>query len=148
MVEFLSPYKKEGFLDSPDNSGTMASVFSELITISPNTSFLKTVLLQKKLDTKSLMDTANNITPIAHTMNQLDDAYDAAFEGDIQAPLPQLGGTFQGFVLLFFCISYLVLSLVITFMVNTISGGRAAAGAFAAFFVLSILLLAILLRVA
>ena len=197
MAGYISLYIREGFVSHRGNvvatdsssdtmaigdlSGTMATVFSQLISITPSTkkasssgakrtdgscgssirpfemaadtkdgrptSFLKTLLEQQQLNAETLMNSAKNIAPVAQTMIQYQVANDAAFESETVSH-SRIGGTFQGFILFFFIISYCILAIVTTFMVNAISGGRSAAGAFAGFFILSIILLAILLRVA
>jgi hypothetical protein len=113
------------------------------------TSFLKALLIQQKRATKSLMDTAKRIGPAAHKVVEMEKAYDAAFESDIQASLPRAGGTLQGFILLFFSISYIVLALVTTIMVNAITRStRSALMTFATFVVLGIIIFALIVRLA
>ena len=113
------------------------------------TSFLKAMLIQQKRATKSLMDTAKRIGPAAHKVVEMEKAYDAAFESDIQASLPRAGGTLQGFILLFFSVSYIVLALVTTIMVNAVTRStRSALMTFATFVVLGIIIFALIVRLA
>lgn len=179
MSEYAAPYKIEGFDNPdmhsvfnnllkispvtrvhgrssrssgssacPANDGQRPISFQDDTDTAP-TAFLKSMLIQQKTATKSLMDTAKRIGPAAQKVVQMEGAYDAAFESDIQASLPRAGGTLQGFVLLFFSISYIVLALVTTMMVNIVTGSsKKALGVFAVFCILGIVILALLVRLA
>ena len=83
-----------------------------------STSFLKSILIQQKETADSLMSSAKKIGPVAKKITQMEQAYDAAFESDIQAAQPKLGSTLQGFILIFFLCSFVVLTIVSTMMVN------------------------------
>ena len=111
------------------------------------TSFLKTMLIQQRDATKALINTAKRIGPATQTAVQMEQAYTTAFENDLQAALPDAGGTLQGFILLFFIVSYSALTLVSTVMVNLVTGSLGKAGAtFAAFVLVAILTAVILAR--
>ena len=114
-----------------------------------STSFLKTLLLQQQESAESLMATAKKINPVVKSINQTEDAYDAAFESDKVAPVPHAGQTLQGFAVILFVFSYIALALVGTIAINAITqSGRIAAGAFVGFVVLGALLLTIIVRLA
>ena len=132
----------------PDNAGPnilTAGAAGEGATES--TSFLKTMLIQERNTVDSLMETAKKISPVAKRINQIEDAYDAAFESDVRAPLPGISKTLQGFAVLLFFVSYIALAIIGTIAVNNITkSGRAAAGAFLGFSVGGFILLAIVAR--
>ena len=112
-------------------------------------SFLKTMLIQQKKTADSLMNTAKRIGPAAKRATQMENAYEAAFESDTLASLPRAGGTLQGFILLFFFVSYISLALVTTLAVNAITGSmQKAAGTFVGFIVIGIILMALISRLA
>lgn len=109
------------------------------------TSFLKTMLIQERNTVDSLMATAKKISPVAKRINQMEDAYDAAYESDVRAPLPGTSKTLQGFAVLLFFISYIALAIIGTIAINSITkSGRIAAGAFAGFVIVGFILLAVI----
>ena len=129
------------------NPGQTPLSMSDGMTPPAPTSFLKTMLIQQRDATKALMNTAKRIGPATQSAVQMEQAYTTAFENDLQASLPDAGGTLQGFILLFFIVSYLALTLVSTLMVNLVSGSVGKAGAtFAAFILLGILIAVVLAR--
>ena len=122
MGDHLSPII-EGF-DNP----TMKTVFGELLQVSSNSklnsekiSFLKSILTQQRLTTDSLMKSAKKIGPISQKITNKDVSYNAAFESDIAAPIPNMSGTLQGFTFVFFIISFISLAIVMTLTVSQIS---------------------------
>ena len=88
----------------------------------PSTAFLKEMLLDKKATIDSLMDTAKKISPASQTILALESAYDAAFESEVAAPLPNSSGSLQGFTLIFFLISFFSLAFVSSVYVNNLTG--------------------------
>lgn len=109
------------------------------------TSFLKTLLIQERKTVDSLISTAKRISPVTKQISRAEEAYDAAFESDIKAPLPRIGKTLQGFAVLLFFVSYLSLAIIGSIGINIITkNGRAAGGAFAGFVVLGFILLAVI----
>ena len=111
------------------------------------TSFLKTVIEQQKQSVDSLMTTAKRVNPIAKKTSQMEAAYDAAFENSAPAAQPMLGSTVQGFILLFFAVSYVALTIVTCMTVNMLTdSGTKTAGTFVAFLVLGIILLSLLIQ--
>lgn len=91
-------------------------------TNSLNTAFLKQLVEQQKDLAASLMSTAKTITPVSQKIGKSDAAYDAAFETDITAPLPNISGTLQGFTLFFFILSYFSLAIVSCVNINQLTG--------------------------
>jgi len=115
----LSPVM-EGF-----NNPTMNAVFNGMITPIQNssytdTTFLKSILTKQKATADSLMDSAKKISPVAQKISAKIAAYDTAFETDIPAPLPNINGTLQGFVLFFFVLSFLSLAIVLSIRMNSV----------------------------
>jgi len=109
------------------------------------TSFLKAMLIEQRNTADSLMATAKKIDPVAKTIARMEDAYDAAFESDVKAPLPVAGQTLQGFALLLFFVSYVALTLVGTIAINAITKNvRITAGFFFGSFVLGMILLGVI----
>jgi len=90
------------------------------------------------------------LAPLAQKMSELQLASDAAFESDVHATPPGSfsAPTLQGFVLLFFTISFVALACMATFMVNSISGSRAAATTFGSFLLVAVVLFAVIVRYA
>jgi hypothetical protein len=130
----------------PDNAGPNTLTAGAAATNRPEpTSFLKTMLIQERNTVDSLMETAKKISPVAKRINQMEDAYDAAFESDIRAPLPGTSKTLQGFAVLLFFISYIALAIIGTIAINSITkSGRAAAGAFVGFVIVGFILLTLI----
>jgi len=142
MAEYLSSYK-EGF--------QMENLFGDVLKVNSATpgqtiSILRSMLLEQKATAESLLETAKKIGPSAQKIVQAENAYNAAFESDVQAPLPTFGGTFQGFILIFFFISYIVMAFVTTFMVNAISGLANAGLTFVGFIFLAVVIFSVIYR--
>jgi hypothetical protein len=131
MAEFLAPIT-EGFTN-------MDLLFRNILTVNPiiytrtmqntdtttigrTTAFLKQMLTDKKNTADSLMYAAKKISPVSQTLSSLETAYDAAFESEVAAPLPNSSGTLQGFTLIFFTLSFFSLALVISVYVNNVTG--------------------------
>lgn len=113
-----------------------------------STSFLKTMLIQQRDATKALMNTAKRIGPATQKVVQMEEAYSTAFENDLQAALPDTGGTLQGFVLLFFLVSYGALTLVSSIMTYVVYGSiKNALGIFAAFILAAMIIISLLARI-
>ena len=131
----------------PPNPGQTPLSISETNEPAAPTSFLKTMLIQQREATKALMNTAKRIGPATQKVVQMEQAYSTAFENDLQAALPDVGGTLQGFVLLFFLVSYGALTLVSTIMTYVITGSiKNALGIFAAFIFAGIIATSLLAR--
>jgi hypothetical protein len=112
-----------------------------------STSFLKTVLEQQKQSVDSLMTTAKRVNPLAKKASQMEAAYDTAFENETAAAQPKLGATLQGFVLLFFLVSYVALTIVTCMTVNMLTeSGTKTAGTFVMFLVLGFVLLSLIIQ--
>lgn len=112
-------------------------------------SFLKTLIEQQKASVDSLINTAKKISPIANTVLQKQGAYDAAFESNPPASLPQISGTLQGFAIFFFIFSFIAFTLTSTIIINMVTGsGSKAAMAFVGFVVLGFILFGVVTRYA
>lgn len=153
MGEFLAPVK-EGFAD-------MDLIFQNLLNVSPITNtktmmpvnpatpaqtseqvaFLREMLKDKKDSADSLLDTAKRISPASKTILALETAYDASFESDVAAPLPNSSATLQGFTLIFFIVSFFSLAIVASVYTNNLTGNTNDAlvtfGIFLLIFILS-----------
>ena len=141
MGDHLSPVM-EGF-ENP----TMETVFKDLLKISSNPtsansekiSFLKSILKQQKETADSLMRSSKKIGLVSQKISNRDSAYDAAFESDVTAPIPNMSGTLQGFTFLFFILSFVSLAIIMAIGVNQLSGNTTYAMMTFAAFVLIIL---------
>lgn len=100
---------------SASSSGTSATATNEVI--SANTPFLRNVIRNEEETVKALLKVAAKIGPLAQTVLQKEEAYDAAFETTEATPIPGPSGTMQGFALIMFFASYLILAIVMTFYV-------------------------------
>ena len=117
------------------------------VTEDESTSFLKTVIEQQKQSVDSLMSTAKRLNPLAKKASQMEAAYDAAFENEAVAAQPMLGSTMQGFILLFFLVSYVALTIVTCMTVNMLTeSGTKTAGTFVMFVVLGLVLLSLVIQ--
>jgi hypothetical protein len=125
------------------------------LTMSSNTgsseqmSFLKTLIVQQKESVDSLINTAKRISPIANTVYQKEEAYDAAFESNPPASLPKVSGTLQGFAIYFFLFSFIAFALTSTIVINMVTqSGFKAAMAFIGFVVFGFVVFGIVTRYA
>ena len=131
----------------PPNPGQTPLSISESGRSDEPTSFLKTMLIHQRDATKALMNTAKRIGPATQKVVQMEDAYSTAFENDLQADLPDVGGTLQGFVLVFFIVSYCALSLVSSIMTYVVYGSiKNALGIFTAFILAGMIITSLLAR--
>jgi len=89
--------------------------------------FLEDLIKQQKDLADSLMQTAKKIGPVIQRKVSTENAYDAAFESDITAPLPNTNGTLQGFTLFFFILSFTCLAIVFSININYVSGNTSYA---------------------
>jgi hypothetical protein len=124
MGDHLSPVM-EGF-ENP----TMQTVFNDLLKFSSNSTsensekilFLKSILKQQRETVDSLMRSSKKIGIISQKISNKDSAYDAAFESDITAPMPNMSGTLEGFTFLFYILSFISLAIILGIGVNHLSG--------------------------
>lgn len=115
---------------------------SSTSSTSEKIAFLKSILTEQKKTADSLMESAKKMGPVAQKLLAQKDAYDAAFESDLVAPMPNTSGTLQGFTLVFFTLAMFSLSIVVSIMTNQITGNPASAlkifGAFVIAYIVSI----------
>lgn len=100
---------------SASSSGTSVAATNQVI--SADTPFLKDVIKNEKDTVKALLKVAAKIGPLAQTVLQKEEAYDAAFETTEASPIPGPSATMQGFALIMFFASYLILAIVMTIYV-------------------------------
>jgi hypothetical protein len=150
MAEHLAPYKSliEGF-DNPVINNMFQSVLN--VPVAPGSStttpFLKQMLIDQKKLADSLMVTANNISPVAQKIVQIEGASDAAFESDVPSRLPNVGATLQGFTLIFFIVSFFALMLISMYIVNKITNSLPKTGiTFGVFFLIGVILFSLIVR--
>lgn len=109
--------------------------------------FLRTLLEKEKESVETLLKLASKVGPVANTMVENENAYDAAFESETPAAIPTYGSTLQGFTLLLFYLAYFALMIVITIYVNaTTANPASAAGTFVGFLILGILSIGLIRR--
>jgi hypothetical protein len=100
----------------PSPSQTATSTTSEKIA------FLKSILSEQRETADSLMESAKKMGPVAQKLVAQKDAYDAAFETDVLAPMPNTSGTLQGFTLVFFTLAFFSLAIVASILTNQATG--------------------------
>ena len=123
MGDHLSPVM-EGF-----SNPTMDSVIQILKTNSTsnftqNLQFLKSLVQQQRELADSLMSSAKKISPVSQNIATSENAYDAAFETDVIAPIPNISGTLQGFTLVFFVLSFFSLAIISSIYINLLSNNN------------------------
>jgi hypothetical protein len=109
--------------------------------------FIKSVIKQQKESVDSLMESSKKINPVAQKIKSMDTAYDAAFETDMTAPLPNMSGTLQGFIIFFFVLSYLSMAIVVSIMVGQNVNTVYALRVFGAFMIGFIILIGLVPRI-
>jgi hypothetical protein len=118
-------------------SSSTSEITNEFSLRSSNTekiSFLKSLLHEQKKSVDSLMESSKKINPISQKIAALDTAYEAAFESDVAAGIPNISGTLQGFTIVFFLLSFMALAIITTVIVNqTTSSTSVSIGTFGIF---------------
>lgn len=89
--------------------------------------FLKNILSEQRATADSLMDSAKKMGPVSQKLVAQKHAYDAAFESDLLAPMPNTSGTLQGFTLVFFTLAFFSLAIVASILTNQASGSASSA---------------------
>jgi hypothetical protein len=135
MAEYVSPYTlKEGFTTPTSGPET-------------NSSLLKSMLSEERANLDKLMDAAKRLNPVIQSVITVEDAYDAAFESDIEAPLPRAGATLQGFAVIFLIISYISLTLITTIAVMYATHNAKTAGkVFIGFVITGVVIYSLMVR--
>ena len=134
---------RTSILDSSSNNEIPYTLDSPGIQVD----FLRQVLEDKKATADSLMATAKKLGPIAQTASASQDAYDAAFESDKIAPLPNKSGTLHGFTLIFFYISLFFLAIISSVVANQMSGNTTnALITFGVFLLITLVATALIMR--
>lgn len=114
-------------------------------TQSEKIAFLKSILKEQRATADSLMESAKSMSPVSQKLTAQRGAYDAAFESDLVAPMPNTSGTLQGFTLVFFTLAFFSLGIVASVMTNQTTGKVDAAlkmfGGFVIAYIVSIALI-------
>lgn len=149
IYEHLSPVI-EGF------NGNMQTVFSQLLKINDpgqdrganKIAFLKTAIKEQRALADSLMESAKKMGPVSQKLSADTQAYQAAFETDVITPVPDIGGTLQGFTLIFFVVSFFSLAIIMSILVNQKTGSvKPALFTFGMFILTFIVAIFIIIRV-
>lgn len=129
-----------------------SSSLSSTITASSDTSssqkiaFLKSVINEQQATADSLMESAKKMGPVSQKLVAQKAAYDAAFESDLVAPMPNMSGSLQGFALVFFTLAFLSLAIVASVLTNQTTGNLQSAlkifGMFLIAYIVSIAMIA------
>jgi hypothetical protein len=126
-------------------SSTSASSTSSATPSGSSTSekiaFLKTIITEQRSTADSLMDSAKKMGPVAQKLSAQKGAYDAAFESDLVAPMPNTSGTLQGFTLVFFTLALFSLAIVSSILAGNAVSGVATFGGFTIAYVVSLALI-------
>lgn len=116
-------------------------------TTSDKIAFLKSILTEQKANADSLMDSAKKMGPVSQKLIAQKTAYDAAFESDLLAPMPNTSGTLQGFTLVFFTLAFFSLAIVASILTNHASGNTSSAVTiFGGFFIAYVISLSLISR--
>ena len=106
---------------------TLTATTSGTSSTSEKIAFLKSILTEQKNTADSLMESAKKMGPVAQKLSTQKGAYDAAFESDLVAPMPNTSGTLQGFALVFFTLAFFSLAIVSSILTNHATGNPASA---------------------
>lgn len=107
----------------PPTSGNQAPpAAASSSTTQSKIAFLKSILSEQKDTADSLMESAKKMGPVAQKLVAQKDAYDAAFETDLIAPMPNTSGTLHGFTLVFFTLAFFSLAIVASILTNHATG--------------------------
>lgn len=109
-----TPVQPKYATSSSGGSTASAEEIRRQAVITPDTPFLKDVIRNEKDSIETLLHIAAKIGPLAQTVVQKEEAYDAAFETTEPNPVPGPSGTMQGFAVILFFASYLILAIVMT----------------------------------
>jgi len=113
---------KDGSCPPQNSNNVPKSVSPSSSSNTEKIAFLKSILSEQKNTADSLMESAKKMGPVAQKLVAEKDAYDAAFESDLLAPIPNTSGTLHGFTLVFFMIALFSLSIVVSIFINQITG--------------------------
>lgn len=109
----------------PPSSGpppSATTAMSSGSSTSQKIAFLKSILTEQRATADSLMDSAKKMGPVSQKLVAQKSAYDAAFETDILASMPNTSGTLQGFTLVFFTLAFFSLGIVTSILTNQTTG--------------------------
>jgi hypothetical protein len=124
-------------------AGTASPSFGS--SASEKIAFLKSIINEQRATADSLMDSAKKMGPVSQKLVAQKHAYDAAFESDLLAPMPNTSGSLQGFTLVFFTLAFFSLAIVASILTNQASGSVSSAvkifGGFVIAYVISLSLI-------
>jgi hypothetical protein len=142
---------KDGSCPAPvpkyKKSGSPPATLSSIKSSGDKIAFIKSVIKEQKKSVDSLMSSAKKMNPVTQKIKSMDTAYEAAFETDLTAPLPNASGTLQGFTIFFFVLSYFAMAIVVSIMVSQNVNTVYALRVFGGFILVFILLVALIPRI-
>lgn len=109
--------------------------------------FLKSILSEQKKTADSLMESAKKMNPVSQKLSAKATAYDAAFESEEVAPMPNISGTLQGFTLVFFTLAFFSLAIVASIITSQATGNvNSALKTFGTFVILYFVAVGMIIR--
>ena len=96
----------------PSSAAASSSATASSSSAAEKIAFLKSILSEQKKMADSLMESAKKMGPVSQKLSAKVSAYDAAFESELVAPMPNISGTLQGFTLVFFTLAFFSLAIV------------------------------------
>jgi hypothetical protein len=141
---------KDGSCPAPvpkSKLGGSPATLSSIKSSGDKIAFIKSVIKEQKKSVDSLMSSAKKMNPVTQKIKSMDTAYEAAFETDLTAPLPNASGTLQGFTIFFFVLSYFAMAIVVSIMVSQNVNTVYALRVFGGFILVFILLVALIPRI-
>ena len=106
----------------PSTSPAAPSLTASSSQTAEKIAFLKSILSEQKKTADSLMESAKKMGPVARKLSAKATAYDAAFESEEVAPMPNISGTLQGFTLIFFSLAFFSLAIVASIITSQATG--------------------------
>lgn len=128
-------------------STAAATASSSSSSTAEKIAFLKSILSEQKKTADSLMESAKKMNPVSQKLSAKATAYDAAFESEEVAPMPNISGTLQGFTLVFFTLAFFSLAIVASILTNHATGNvNSALKTFGGFIILYCVSIGIIIR--
>lgn len=113
---------RDGTCPPSTTAPASAATASSSSSTAEKIAFLKSILSEQKKTADSLMESAKKMNPVAQKLSAKATAYDAAFESEEVAPMPNISGTLQGFTLVFFTLAFFSLAIVASILTNHATG--------------------------
>lgn len=138
---------KDGTCPPSASAAAPAATASSSSSVAEKIAFLKSILSEQKKTADSLMESAKKINPIAQKLTAKTAAYDAAFESEQVAPMPNISGTLQGFTLVFFSLAFFSLAIVASIITSQATGNvNSALKTFGGFFMVYCIAVGMIIR--